>query len=357
MNKQPLKSKRKIIITAAVVLGLAVIVGACAIYLGDCYRADIDAIQAFLPQETQWEEQPDGTIVFAPENAEKGFIFYPGGKVEYTAYLPLMQALSEQGVLCILVEMPFNLAVLDMYAAHGIQNEYPGIASWYIGGHSLGGAMAASYLASDPDDFAGLVLLGAYSTADLSDSHLAVLSVYGSEDKVMSRTKYENNISNLPTDFTEVIIDGGCHANFGMYGTQAGDGTPAITQEEQIAQTVTAIVNMMEQEKKTMNTYRRISMEEAVMMMQQEQNYIILDVRRADEYAAGHIPNAINVANEDIGSKEIPALPDRDQLIMVYCRSGRRSKEASEKLAALGYTNIVEFGGILDWKGETVGGT
>lgn len=102
------------------------------------------------------------------------------------------------------------------------------------------------------------------------------------------------------------------------------------------------------------NTYRQISMDEAVTMMAQETGYIILDVRRPDEFAAGHIPNAINVPNESIGTSDIPELPDKDQLIMVYCRSGRRSKEASEKLVKLGYTNIVEFGGILDWKGEIV---
>ena len=102
------------------------------------------------------------------------------------------------------------------------------------------------------------------------------------------------------------------------------------------------------------NTYRQITMDEAVDMMAQETGYIILDVRRPDEYAAGHIPNAINVPNESIGTSDIPELPDKDQLIMVYCRSGRRSKEASEKLVKLGYTNIVEFGGILDWKGEIV---
>ena len=100
------------------------------------------------------------------------------------------------------------------------------------------------------------------------------------------------------------------------------------------------------------NTYRSITMDEAVTMMEQENGYIILDVRRPDEFAAGHIPNAINVPNESIGTDEIPELPNKDQLIMVYCRSGRRSKEASEKLVKLGYTNIVEFGGILDWKGE-----
>ena len=102
------------------------------------------------------------------------------------------------------------------------------------------------------------------------------------------------------------------------------------------------------------NTYRSITMDDAVTMMAQETGNIILDVRRPDEYAAGHIPNAINVPNESIGTDEIPELPNKDQLIMVYCRSGRRSKEASEKLVKLGYTNIVEFGGILDWKGEIV---
>ena len=98
--------------------------------------------------------------------------------------------------------------------------------------------------------------------------------------------------------------------------------------------------------------YRQISMDEAVKMMRDEKDYIILDVRRPDEFAEGHIPGAINVPNEEIGSVEITELPNKSQLILVYCRSGRRSKEASEKLVKLGYTNIVEFGGILDWKGE-----
>lgn len=104
------------------------------------------------------------------------------------------------------------------------------------------------------------------------------------------------------------------------------------------------------------NTYRQIGMDEAVTMMEQESGYIILDVRTPEEFAEKHIPNAINVPNEMIGTDEISALPDKDQLIMVYCRSGRRSKEAAEKLVKLGYTNIVEFGGIIDWKGETVSG-
>ena len=99
-------------------------------------------------------------------------------------------------------------------------------------------------------------------------------------------------------------------------------------------------------------TYRQITMSEAVEMMASESDYIILDVRRPDEFSAGHIPNAVNIPNESIGADEIDELPDKDRLILVYCRSGNRSKQASEKLVRLGYANIVEFGGILDWKGE-----
>lgn len=102
--------------------------------------------------------------------------------------------------------------------------------------------------------------------------------------------------------------------------------------------------------------YRQIDMEEAIAMMETESDYIILDVRTPEEFSDKHIPGAINVANETIGSVEIPELPDKEQLIMVYCRSGNRSKQASEKLAALGYTNIIEFGGINDWPGEIASG-
>lgn len=240
------KRKRKIfIIVTSALLVLAIIIGACAIYLGDYYRADNEAIGAFLSQGTQWKEEPDGRIVFEPEGATKGFIFYPGGKVEHTAYVPLMQTCSEQGILCILIEMPFNLAVFDMNAANGIQEEYPEIEEWYIGGHSLGGSMAASYLEKNAEDYDGLILLGSYSTADLSDTDLDVLSIYGSEDKVLNHEKYADNKSNLPDDFTEIVIDGGCHAYFGMYGAQDGDGTPTITSEEQINKTADEIAKLI----------------------------------------------------------------------------------------------------------------
>ena len=104
------------------------------------------------------------------------------------------------------------------------------------------------------------------------------------------------------------------------------------------------------------STYRQVNAEEADSMMEEESGYIILDVRTAQEYSEKHIPGAINIPNETIGTEDIPELPDMEQLILVYCRSGNRSKQASEKLVKLGYTNIVEFGGINDWTGETVSG-
>ena len=103
-------------------------------------------------------------------------------------------------------------------------------------------------------------------------------------------------------------------------------------------------------------TYRQITMDEAITMMAEESGYIILDVRTPEEFSEKHIPGAINIPNETIGTAVLPELPEKDQLILVYCRSGNRSKQASEKLAALGYTNIAEFGGINSWPGETVSG-
>lgn len=242
------KSKKKKCIPLLVVIGiLSIIIISCAVYLNDYYRADTQAIDAFMPANNVAKQLlDDNTIVYAPEDARAGFIFYPGGKVEYNAYEPLMKALASEGILCVLIEMPFNLAVFDIDAAEGMQEKFSDIDNWYMGGHSLGGSMAASYLSENAEDFEGIILLGSYSTADISAESLEVLSIYGSEDKVLNREKYEENKDKLPKDFTEMVLDGGCHAYFGMYGAQDGDGTPSITNEEQIALTVDAIVDFLE---------------------------------------------------------------------------------------------------------------
>ena len=136
-----------------------------------------------------------------------------------------------------------KVAEFDINAAEGIQAQYPEIENWYIGGHSLGGAMAASYVSDHADKYNGLILLGSYSTADLSNSNLNILSIYGSEDKILNQEKYSDNKSNLPNDFTEIIIEGGNHAQFGMYGIQEGDGIPTISNSKQIELTATYIIN------------------------------------------------------------------------------------------------------------------
>lgn len=233
-------AKRIALLAAALLL----VIAACAVYLCDFYPADMEAVEAFAASGTAvMRVAENGNILWEPEHASAGFIFYPGGKVEHTAYIPLMSALAAEDILCVLVEMPFHLAVFDVDAADGIQEEYPQIENWHIGGHSLGGSMAASYLSECADSFDGLVLLGSYSTADLSETELHVLSVYGSEDMVMNREKYQQNKQNLPADFQELMIDGGCHAYFGMYGAQKGDGTPEITNEAQIILTAQAVAD------------------------------------------------------------------------------------------------------------------
>lgn len=242
-----MKSKRRILIwTISVTLAIAIMIGVCSIYVSDYYRADNTAITSFTTSHSvSPNENPDGIITFEPIDPIAGFIFYPGGKVEYTAYVPLMSALAEEGVLCILTQMPFNLAVLDMNAAKGMTDQNPEIDNWYIGGHSLGGSMAASFVADNSDDFEGLILLGSYSTTQIA---LPVLSIYGSEDKVMNREKYDKYKSNINSSLTETVIEGGCHAYFGMYGAQDGDGMPSISNEEQINITVTEIIKFIGKE-------------------------------------------------------------------------------------------------------------
>ena len=236
------KQKRAVCITALILTVLALSALGVGLYAADCYHADETAAAALAPDGKVTVELYENMAVFRPESpASVGLIFYPGGKVEFTAYAPLMLKLAEQGMQCVLPEMPLNLAVLDVNAADGIREQYPEIQTWYIGGHSLGGSMAASYAAKNARDFAGLILLASYSTSDLRDSGLRVLSVYGSEDGVLNMEKYREYRAMLPEDTAETVIPGGNHAGFGSYGAQKGDGSAAISQEEQVRRTAAAI--------------------------------------------------------------------------------------------------------------------
>ena len=175
--------------------------------------------------------------IYGNSNSETGFIFYPGGKVEALAYEPILSKLAEKGVCCVLVEMPCNLAVFDSHAAgHGMK-DLPKIENWYIGGHSLGGAMATSFAAEHQEDLDGVVLLAAYPTDELE---IPVLSIYGSEDGVLNKEKYNDSIG-LSQNLTEIVIKGGNHAQFGNYGDQSGDGEAQISKEDQWDETARQI--------------------------------------------------------------------------------------------------------------------
>ena len=220
---------RKVKVLIVITVGLLILGISCGIYVSDYYHADEPALSAMAGSNRVEVSQMDDLTVFAPGDPVAGLIFYPGGKVEYTAYSPLMLALAEQDILCVLLEMPFNLAVLDMAAAEGIPEQYPKIEHWFIGGHSLGGSMAASYAAEHAEDYAGLVLLAAYSTAEIAD--MDVISLYGSEDGVLNREKYQEYRGNLPESTEEIVIEGGNHAGFGSYGFQEGDSESMIPGE------------------------------------------------------------------------------------------------------------------------------
>lgn len=238
------KKSIKILVCIGVLVSAIILV--CGIYVSDYYHADETAIEMFeVDHSVEMITDKQGNLIFAPEEAKTGFIFYPGGKVEHHAYIPLMKNLASEGILCVLMEMPFRLAVLDVNAADGVQEQFSQIENWYIGGHSLGGSMAASYLSNHVETYKGLILFGAYATANLKESNLQILSIYGREDGVMNQEKYLENKSNLPKDFREIVIEGGNHAYFGAYGEQKGDGTATITNLEQLEITTKAIVEMV----------------------------------------------------------------------------------------------------------------
>ena len=232
------KGKKIIIGILAVLLTLA---SAFWVYTLDYYHADHSALEATSIESGVTISQLNGALVYDPGHADTALVFYPGGKVEYSAYQPLMIQIAQQGTLCILPEMPFNLAVFDIGAADAFMAKHRSISHWYVGGHSLGGSMAASYAAGHATQVDGLVLLAAYSTADLASSGLRVLSIYGDRDGVLNQTSYQKYRKNLPADLVEIILAGGNHAGFGNYGPQQGDGNATMTSEQQQQKTAEAV--------------------------------------------------------------------------------------------------------------------
>lgn len=243
--------KRVLLIMSVSVLAAAVIFAAVT-FVNDYYHATEKALRAMLgTAEVSVTETKDyyyfsrgGSAQDISGNTESededapgvdkcGIIFYPGGKVDERAYAPLLLRFAEAGYEVYLVRMPARLAVFGVDKAADIMNTATDVVEWTLIGHSLGGAMAADFAARHKDGVTNLVLLAAYSTKDLSETGIHVYSFYGSEDGVLNRTRYQSNFGNLPKDTVETVIDGGNHAYFAHYGEQKGDGTAAITREEQ----------------------------------------------------------------------------------------------------------------------------
>lgn len=194
------------------------------------YQSDQDLLKDY--DSSVMEMYNEGTtVVVRPKivESDEGLIFYPGALVSYESYLPLLLKCAnpncgkDRNITCFLVQMPEDMAMYNVNAADMFIGNHPEIKKWYIAGHSLGGAMASNYAASNSSKLEGLILLAAYSTADLKNTNLKVLSIYGSEDGVLNRENYKKYKPNLPEDFEEVVIDGANHAGFGSYGEQKGD--------------------------------------------------------------------------------------------------------------------------------------
>ena len=188
-------------------------------------------------------------LVFEAEepSSDTGFIFYPGGHVDYRSYAPLMADLASHGYTSVIIKMPLSLAVLDIDAADRVRNALPEIANWTIGGHSLGGSMAAEYARTHLGEIRGLVFLASYpgNSTDLSQSWLPVLSISSEKDGLATSDKISAVKNLLPDGTTYMQIEGGNHAQFGWYGEQQGDGLATITREVQQQMVVNAVVEFL----------------------------------------------------------------------------------------------------------------
>lgn len=193
--------------------------------------------------------EQDGWITFTPTEgkAEIGFIFYPGGHVDPRSYAPIAAEISREGCQVVILKPPLNLAVFNPLAAAEVIRTYPQIKTWTVGGHSLGGTMAARYVYEDPENVEGLVLWASYPAPgnDLSDSDLFVTSIYATRDGLTTQDEIQASRSLLPENTSWVAIEGGNHAQFGAYGPQSGDLEATIDAEVQQDQAVQATLTQL----------------------------------------------------------------------------------------------------------------
>lgn len=235
MKTNPMSRRKKWLIAGEIVLLiLTILAGAFFWYVSDYYRAEAVAL-AVMAGDSGISQQDGLTILSPSYPTDTAIIFYPGAKVEAEAYLPLLDQIRQTGVTCMLVHMPFRMAIFDADAAEEVIVRFPEIQHWYIAGHSMGGAMASKFASDHPDLVDGLILMGAYIYGDYPEEN--TLTIYGSLNQSV-----EDHI-----DYTENIVEiqGGNHAQFGNYGPQKGDPPATISAEEQQRQTVEAIATFL----------------------------------------------------------------------------------------------------------------
>lgn len=246
MKKKSLKFK----ISISIVAILAILVGIFFIYTSSYYKSQSYAIESLKSDSNvKVETEQNGDIFFNHKSNKKkvGFVFYPGAKVENSAYSPMAREIASKGYPVILSKMKFNLAILSPNKAKDILDEYPDINSWIIGGHSLGGVMASDYSLKD-NKIKGLVLLASYpkDNKDFTKSGINVLSLWGSNDKVADLNKVKEAKNVMPSDSEFIEIKGGNHGGFGDYGHQKGDGESSITNKQQMMDTSKYIIELLD---------------------------------------------------------------------------------------------------------------
>ncbi len=189
-----------------------------------------------------------GDIYFVPKSSEKntGIIFYPGGRVNYKSYAPLLFKLAENGYYGVILKVPFNLAFFRISGAQDVLEKYPNV-KWVVAGHSLGGVAASEYLYSNSSKVFGLILLASYPAKDISRINTHVLELYGSQDGVMEPKTIDEKKVLMPKNTEYVLIEGGNHSQFGYYGLQSGDTVAKITREEQQSIIVLHILDFLTQ--------------------------------------------------------------------------------------------------------------
>ena len=231
-----------LLIVAIVFVGLVVWAETPPAPMREAYDA-LDSDSTVIVSTPDW-------LIFQPviSNKNVGFVIYPGGRVDFRSYAPIAHRIAAEGYLVVIVRMPLNLAVFGVNIANDVIKSYSQISTWIIGGHSLGGTMAAQFAYENPSEVRGLVLWAAYpaSGTDLSKNSMIVTTIHGTNDGLVSSSQIEDSLKLLPVSTSRIEIVGGNHAQFGWYGDQGGDNAATISREEQQSQIFNATLQLLE---------------------------------------------------------------------------------------------------------------